>query len=145
MSFHTANPAGFSHLFPCLVEQKRSVCFRPRATVADFALLVADRHARILRLWLRTSAAGVQMRILLWSVSAVVYAVFCSVTTRGLSRARRRSVFCFAFSAPSGLGSSRNKFENPGRERRANFFRVPPRKQTFGAWEPGPLARLRPG
>jgi hypothetical protein len=30
-----------------------------------------------------------------------------------------------------------------GTERRANFFRFPPRKQTFGTWEPGPLPRLR--
>jgi len=30
-----------------------------------------------------------------------------------------------------------------GIERRANFFRFPPKKQTFGAWEPGPLPRLR--
>ena len=45
---------------------------------------------------------------------------------------------------PFGLGSSRDKFENHGQERRANFFRAPPRKQTFGTWEPGPLAKLRP-
>ena len=43
-----------------------------------------------------------------------------------------------------GLGSSQNKFANRGKRRRANFFRAPPRKQTFGTWEPGPLARLRP-
>src|SRR5205807_8847052 len=43
-----------------------------------------------------------------------------------------------------GLGSSQNKFANHGKERRANFFRAPPRKQTFGTWEPGPLAKLRP-
>src|ERR1700734_1244369 len=43
-----------------------------------------------------------------------------------------------------GLGSSQNKFENHGNERRSNFFRAPPRKQTFGTWEPGPLAKLRP-
>jgi len=30
-----------------------------------------------------------------------------------------------------------------GIERRANFFRFPPKKQTFGTWEPGPLPRLR--
>jgi hypothetical protein len=48
-------------------------------------------------------------------------------------------------SAPlRGLGSSQNKFANHGKERRANFFRAPPRKQTFGTWEPGPLAKLRP-
>ena len=27
----------------------------------------------------------------------------------------------------------------PGTERRANFFRFPPEKQTFGTWEPGTL------
>jgi hypothetical protein len=48
-------------------------------------------------------------------------------------------------SAPlRGLGSSQNKFENRGKERLSNFFRAPPRKQTFGTWEPGPLAKLRP-
>ncbi len=30
-----------------------------------------------------------------------------------------------------------------GIERRANFSRFPPKKQTFGTWEPGPLPRLR--
>jgi len=48
-------------------------------------------------------------------------------------------------SAPlRGLGSSQNKFVNHGKERLSNFFRAPPRKQTFGTWEPGPLAKLRP-
>jgi hypothetical protein len=32
---------------------------------------------------------------------------------------------------------------NTGTERRANFFRFPPKKQTFGTWEPGPLPRRR--
>ena len=48
------------------------------------------------------------------------------------------------FAPPRGLGSSQNKFENHGKERLSNFFRAPPRKQTFGTWEPGPLAKLRP-
>ena len=39
-----------------------------------------------------------------------------------------------------GPGSSQNKFAQYGKERPANSFRVPPRKQTFGTWEPGPLA-----
>ena len=61
---------------------------RPRAlrratTVASFALLAADIPARIaLQLW-RTSAANVQMKTLLWHVSAVMYPVFCSVTASG--------------------------------------------------------------
>jgi conjugative relaxase-like TrwC/TraI family protein len=38
-----------------------------------------------------------------------------------------------SISAPlRGLGSSQNKFAISGTKRRANFFRAPPRKQTFG-------------
>ena len=43
-----------------------------------------------------------------------------------------------------GPGSSQNKFAKYSKERPANFFRVPPRKQTFGTWEPGPLASFAP-
>jgi hypothetical protein len=43
-----------------------------------------------------------------------------------------------------GHGSSQNKFAKCSTERPANFFRVPPRKQTFGTWEPGPLASFAP-
>jgi hypothetical protein len=43
-----------------------------------------------------------------------------------------------------GPGSSQNKFAKHSRERPANFFRAPPRKQTFGTWEPGPLASFAP-
>jgi hypothetical protein len=43
-----------------------------------------------------------------------------------------------------GHGSSQNKFANYSRERPANFFRFPPGMQTFGTWEPGPLASFAP-
>jgi hypothetical protein len=43
-----------------------------------------------------------------------------------------------------GPGSSQNKFAKHSKERPANFFRAPPRKQTFGTWEPGPLASFAP-
>jgi len=43
-----------------------------------------------------------------------------------------------------GPGSSQNKFAKYSKERARNFFRVPPRKQTFGTWEPGPLASFAP-
>ena len=43
-----------------------------------------------------------------------------------------------------GHGSSQNKFAKYSKERPANFFRVPPGKQTFGTWEPGPLASFAP-
>ena len=43
-----------------------------------------------------------------------------------------------------GHGSSQKKFAKYNKERPANFFRAPPRKQTFGTWEPGPLASFAP-
>ena len=43
-----------------------------------------------------------------------------------------------------GPGSSQNKFAKHSKERPANFFRAPPRKQTSGTWEPGPLASFAP-
>ena len=43
-----------------------------------------------------------------------------------------------------GPGSSQNKFAKYSKERPANFFRAPPRKQTFGTWEPGLLASFAP-
>jgi hypothetical protein len=43
--------------------------------------------------------------------------------------ARRRSA---SLAAPlRGLGSSQKKFESRGKERRANFFRAPPRKHSL--------------
>jgi len=43
--------------------------------------------------------------------------------------ARRRSA---SLAAPfQGLGSSQKKFENRGKEHRANFFRAPPRKHSL--------------
>ena len=43
-----------------------------------------------------------------------------------------------------GPGSSQNKFAKYSKERPRNFFRAPPRKQTFGTWEPSPLASFAP-
>ena len=64
--------------------------------------------------------------------SAVPYPAFCTVTASGPNRrpaARRRSA---SLAAPlRGLGSSRNKFESCGNERRSNFFRAPPRKHSL--------------
>jgi hypothetical protein len=71
--------------------------------------------------------------------------VLCSVTASGPFRRPAALGLLLRNCAPlRGLGSSRNKFENHGKERLSNFFRAPPRKQTFGTWEPGPLAKLRP-
>ena len=62
---------------------RRTRAFRRATTVANCVLLTADMPARIELRLRRTSAANVQMRTLLWSVSAVMYPVFCSVTASG--------------------------------------------------------------
>ena len=62
---------------------RRTRAFRRATTVANCALLTADMPARIALQLRRTSAASVQMTTLLWSVSAVMYPVFCSVTASG--------------------------------------------------------------
>ena len=45
--------------------------------------------------------------------------------------------------APCGFRFLPKQIRSNGKERRVNFFRFPPKKQTFGTWEPGPLPRLR--
>jgi len=144
MSFHAANPTVFSRLSPCLVEQANeslsthnyggelrpsyggfagsnhtaiTVNFRSQCADENFALACVCRY--VSRLLLGHS--------------------FGAFPAPGGTRSSASDL------APlRGLGSSQNKFANHGKVRRANFFRAPPRKQTFGAWEPSPLAKLRP-
>jgi hypothetical protein len=144
MSFHAANVVGFSHLSSCPVESANktlSTCnyggelrpsyggpsrsnrtaiavnFRSQCADEDFALACVCRC--VSRLLLGHS--------------------FGALPAPGGTRSSASHL------APlRGLGSSQNKFENHGKERLSNFFRAPPRKQTFGTWEPGPLAKLRP-
>jgi hypothetical protein len=144
MSFHAASPARFLHMSPRPVEQpnKRlstrniggelcpsngghassnriaiAVNFRSQCADDNFALERVCRY--VSRLLLGHS--------------------FGALPAPGGSRSSASHL------APCrGLGSSQNKFENHGKERLSNFFRAPPRKQTFGTWEPGPLAKLRP-
>ena len=144
MSFHAVNPAGFSHLSSCLVEQANqslSTCnyggeLRPSyggpsrsnrtAIAVNFRSQYADENFALERVCRYVS------RLLLGHS-------FGAFPAPGGTRSSA------SHSAPlRGLGSSLNKFENHGKQRRANFFRAPPRKQTFGTWEPGPLAKLRP-
>ena len=144
MSFRAANPAGFSHLSPRPVESTNktlSTCnyggdLRPfcgghsrsnRAAIAmNFCSQYADDNFAVARVCRYVS------RLLLGH----------SVGTFPAPVGTRSSA---SHLAPlQGLGSSQNKFENHGKERRSHFFRAPPRKQTFGTWEPGPLAKLRP-
>ena len=144
MSFHAANPVGFSYLSSCPVESAnkslstrncggelrpsyggpcRSNCtaavvnFRSQCVDENFALACVCRYVS---------------RLLLGHRFGAFPAPFGTRSSASHSAPLR------------GLGSSQNKFENHGKVRLSNFFRAPPRKQTFGTWEPGPLAKLRP-
>ena len=144
MSFHATNPAGFSDLFPCVVES------------ANKSLYTGNYSGE-----LRPSFGG-PCRSNRTAI-AVNFRSQCADDNLALKRVCRYVSRLFlghsfgAFPAPGGtrssashcaplrgLGSSQNKFANHGKVRRANFFRSPPRKQTFGTWEPGRLAKLRP-
>src|ERR1700723_2200790 len=138
MSFHAANPAVFSRLSPCLVERAdesfstrnyggelRPYCCGPcrsnRTAIApNFPSQNADDNFALERVCRYVS------RLLLGHS-------FGTFPAPGGTRSSA------SHCAPlRGLGSSQNKFENHGKERLSNFFRAPPRKQTFGTWEPGP-------
>ena len=144
MSFHATNPASFSYLSSCPVEKANkslSTCnysgeLRPPygghassnriAIAGNFPSQCADDNFALVRVCRYVS------RLLLGHS-------FGAFPAPGGTRSSA------SHSAPlRGLGSSQNKFGNHGKERRSNFFRAPPRKQTFGTWEPGPLAKLRP-
>ena len=144
MSFRAANPARSSHLSRCLAEQTNKSLstrnyggeLRPSyggygasnlgAIAVNFRSQCADDNFALERVCRYVS------RLLLGHSFGVLPAP-------GGTRSSA------SHSAPlRGLGSSQNKFENHGKERLSNFFRAPPRKQTFGTWEPGPLAKLRP-
>jgi hypothetical protein len=144
MSFLAANPVDVSHLSPRLVEQaiaglstrNDGVELRPRcgghansnrtAIAVDFRSQWADENFAL------EGVCRYVSRLLLGHS-------FGAFPAPGGTRSSASHL------APlRGLGSSQNKFANHGKERRANFFRAPPRKQTSGTWEPGPLAKLRP-
>ena len=144
MSFLAANPADSPHLSPCTVEQ------------ANQSLQTRNGGGE-----LRPSYGGHPRSNR--TAIAVNFRSQCADEKFALERfcryvSRRLLGHSFgAFPAPGGtrssasqcaplrgLGSSQNKFANHGKVRRANFFRAPPRKRTFGTWEPGPLAKLRP-
>src|SRR5579863_6279878 len=144
MSFHAANSARFSYLSSCPVES------------ANKRLSMRNYGGE-----LRPSCSGYAGSNL--AAIALNFRRQCADDTFALERVCRYASRLLlghsfgAFPAPGGtqssashcaplrgLGSSQDKFENHGKERRSNFFRAPPRKQTFGTWEPGPLAKLRP-
>ena len=144
MRFHAANPAGSSDRSLCLVQQANKSLstrnygseLRPsygghsrsnRSAIAvNFRSQCADEN----------SALG---RVCRYASRLLLGHSFGSFPAPGGTRSSASRC------APLwGLGSSQNKFANYGKERPSNFFRAPPRKQTFGTWEPGPLAKLRP-
>ena len=144
MSFHAPNPPSFSHLSPCPVESANT-SLSTRNYGGDL-LPSYGGHSRSNR-----SAIAVNFRN---QCADENFALAC--VCRYVSRLLLGHSFG-AYPAPGGarssashpaplrgLGSSQNNFENRGKERLSNFFRAPPRKQTFGTWEPGPLAKLRP-
>ncbi len=143
MSFRAANPADFPHLSPCLVE--RAIAGISSRNHGGEPHPSCDGHANSNR-----TAIAANFRSQCADENFALGRV-----CRYVSRLLLGHSFG-AFPAPGGTrssasrcaplrghGSSQNKFANRGTKRRANFFRAPPRKQTFGTWEPGPLPRLR--
>jgi len=102
MSFHTANPSGSSHLFPCLGRADDLSAPDLERRCRTSPLLVADRPCSKPTALVANSRSRVQMNFGLERVCRCVIPSFARSPLRGLSRARRHSVFCFAFSAPSG-------------------------------------------
>ena len=132
MAFHAADPADFSHLFSCKVESANK-----------------DDSTRNYRGELRPSYDGDASSNR--TAMAANFPSQCADENFALARACRYVSRLLlghsfgAFPAPGGtrssashcaplrgLGSSQNKFENHGKVRLSNFFRAPPRKQTFG-------------
>ena len=132
MSFHATNPAGFTHLSSCAVEPANKslstrnyggelrpsyggqACSNQTAMTAVFRSQHTDGNSALARVCRCVSRLMLGHR----------FGVF---PAPGGARSSA------SHSAPlRGLGSSQNKFANDGKKRRANFFRAPPRKQTFG-------------
>jgi len=144
MSFHAANPASFSYLSSCPVESaNKSLSTRNyggelRPSCGGHA----DSNHTALAANLRSQCADENFALnrVCRCVSRLLLGHrFGAIPAPGGTRSSASR--CVPL---RGLGSPQNKFANHGKVRRANFFRAPPRKQTFGTWEPGPLAKLRP-
>ena len=144
MSFHAANPAGFSHLSSCPVEaatkslSTRNCGRELRPSYGGHAS--SNRTAIAVNFRSQCADENCALACVCRYVSRLLLGhSFGAFPAPGGTRSSASQC------APLwGLGSSQNKFENHAKERLSNFFRAPPRKQTFGTWEPGPLAKLRP-
>src|ERR1700728_3684396 len=144
MSFHATNPAGFSYLSSCAVEStNKSLSTRNYGgELRPFYGGHASSNRTAIAVNFRSQRADENFalgRVCRYVSRLLLGHSFGPFPAPGGTRSSA------SHCAPlRGLGSSQNKFENHGKERRSNFFRAPPRKQTFGTWEPGPLAKLRP-
>ena len=132
MSFLAANPVAFSHLSPCLVER----------AIAGFS--TGDHGGELHPSCSRQAGSNRTAMTAVFRSQHIdgnsALARVCRYVSR-LMLGHRFGVFpapggtrsSASHSAPlRGLGSSQNKFANDATKRRANFFRAPPRKQTFG-------------
>ena len=147
MSFLAANPAGFSHLSPCPVERAnagpptrncgcewRSSCgghagSNRTAIAASFFRQSADDNFALARV------CRVVSRLMLGHRFGAFPAPGGTRSSASLSHPSKPTPRLpgTPICAPlRGLGSSQNKFAKRGAKRRANFFRAPPRMQTFG-------------
>jgi single-strand DNA-binding protein len=147
MSFLAANPAGFLYLSPCLVERANAglptrnnggglcpsygghACANRTAIAANFFSQCADDNFALARICRYVSRLMLGHRFGAFpapgGTRSSASRFHPSKPTPGLPGA--------PISAPlRGLGSSQNKFAIGGPKRRPNFFRAPPRKQTFG-------------
>ena len=147
MSFLTANPAGFPHLSPCLVEWANAgllmrndggeLCpscgghggSNRTAIAANFFRQSADDNFALAR------ACRVVSRLMLGHRLGAFPAPGGTRSSASRFHPSKPTPGLPGTPIPTplrGLGSSQNKFANRGANRRANFFRAPPRKQTFG-------------
>ena len=144
MSFDAANPASFSYLSSCAVESANkslSTCnYGGKFRLSCGGRSRSNRTAIAVNFRSECADDNVALERVCRYVSRLLLGhSFGAFPAPGGTRSSA------SHCAPlRGLGSSQNKFANHGKVRRANFFRAPPRKQTFGTWEPGPLAKLRP-
>ena len=102
MSFLAANPAGFSHLSPRLVE--RAIAGLSTRNDGGELRPSCGGHACSYRTAITAGfrSQGTDDNFALARVCRYVSRLYAWSPLRGLSGARRHSVFCFAFCAPSG-------------------------------------------